>query len=215
MWSAHQFRRSSLFPCSLFLSFPSVLSFFSCVCAVAHFPLPLHEMHRVVDDIFGVSSMEEVFARLTPYFDEEVEAEAPAAAAGDKKAADAAAPKKKNTTKKKKHSAAVQAFVTEILNRLLAASPTSLKVTFKQLQLAQFLPLERCIQLEYRLAQRLLCSKENPLKESDLFRAPDWTAKNFKQIPDAEVERIFAEDWDKDNELELTYPEKNKPVWYI
>ena len=185
-----------------------------------HFPLPLHEMHRVVDDIFGERSIERVFTKIGKYLEENAEDEAAAGGSGSEKtkADDASALLKpsKSSKRPKRHSPAVVGFVNDILNRLLAASPTSLKIIFKQIRLAQFLPLERCIQLEYRIANRLLLSKENPLEQSDLFRtAPNWTRTNFKQIPDSEVDAICEEHWDKTEELVLEYPQKKKPVWYI
>jgi len=149
-------------------------------------------MYRVVNDIFGAPTIEQVFLRINAYFEAE----------------------QRRGPRASESRSDEMVFIEDVLNRLLAASPTSLKCTFKLIQMTQWLPLERCLQLEYRLAQRLLCQLDDPM-QADLFRAPNWRLTSFKQIPDAEVERIFKESWDEDQELVLNYPEKKKPTWYI
>jgi hypothetical protein len=150
----------------------------------------MSQMHRVINNIFGVDTIEQVFLRINSYFEAE---------------------QKRGPSDSR---SAEMVFVEDVLNRLLGASPTSLKCTFKLIKMTQWLPLERCIQLEYRLAQRLLCQLDDPL-QSELFRAPNWRVTSFKQIPDSEVDNIFKESWDQDQELVLTYPEKKQPTWYI
>jgi enoyl-CoA hydratase/carnithine racemase len=194
--------------------------------APSHFPLPLPELHRVLDDIFHVPTVEGVFVALQGYqaelglmeqYLEDVRLAAAAASSPHARFGGAAAAKKRPGKPRTKHSFAVLQFVSDITQKLLAASPLSLKCTFKLMQLAQFLPLERCIQLEYRLAQRLLCATSNPA-DAELFRAArgeNFKHTGFASVPDSMIEQIFEESWDEDQELVLNYDKPKKPTWYI
>ncbi len=189
---------------------------FSAEGSPTHFPLPLAEFHRVIDDIFHVPSALHMFSVIHEKYEPELaamesyHAELDAAKKAPLSFGKIAIPSKPKT----KNSFEVLSFVREVVNRLLRVSPTSLKVIFKQMQLAQWLPLEKCIQLEYRLAQRLCTLMPSP-SESDLFRAPYWHRASFAEVSDAEIETIFQENWDTEQEMKLEYPPKNKDTWYI
>jgi len=186
-----------------------------------HFPLPLPELHRVLDDLFNVPTVEGVFVSLHAYQADLALMEqyledlrlAAAAAPHARFGQGAKKPKKPKTT----HSFAVLQFVADVTQKLLAASPLSLKCIFKLMRLAQFLPLERCLQLEYRLAQRMLCATANPA-EADLFRAAagqPFKHTSFASVPDALVDKMFEESWDEDQEFVINYEKAKKPTWYI
>jgi hypothetical protein len=186
----------------------------------AFLPLPLPELHRVLTNIFHQSSAADMLLYLTKEYQPELDAmekwnmacyEAHQSARQRPFGLGIAVnlpPKPKLT-----HSEAELNFVDQMLTRMMSSSPTSLQVTFRLMQLVQFLPLEKCIQLEYRLSQRLCSMLPNPREDSELFTAPKWKRTSF--MPQEEVDKLFEEDWDEDNELRIEYPAPKKPVWYI
>lgn len=148
-------------------------------------PLPLHQLHHECSHIFSADSIEEVFLRIQRRLD--------AQSSGDTKVAQ---------------------FLNDTVQRLVSASPLSLKVTFAALKLAQFLPLERCLQLEYRLAQKLLCNLADP-RNSDLYNAPKWRAQSLKDVTNEDVRAILAEDQNPTREMRYDYPPKKERQWDI
>lgn len=84
----------------------------------------------------------------------------------------------------------------KIADLLLTKSPTSLKVTLKQLRLGKNLSLDQCLQMEYRMVMRFL--KGHDLFEGvraviiDKDQQPKWNPSELNQITEAAVDAYFA-----------------------
>jgi enoyl-CoA hydratase len=76
------------------------------------------------------------------------------------------------------------------------ASPLSLKITFRQLELARGMTLEEALTLEYRMTQHVMGAHDffegirALLVDKD--QAPRWEHASLEAVSDAEVERYFA-----------------------
>uniref|UniRef100_A0A3Q3D7Y0 3-hydroxyisobutyryl-CoA hydrolase n=1 Tax=Hippocampus comes TaxID=109280 RepID=A0A3Q3D7Y0_HIPCM len=81
-------------------------------------------------------------------------------------------------------------------------SPTSLKLTFKQLQLGATLSLRDVLVIEYRLSQA--CMRGRDFYEGvravlvDKDQNPKWEPPTLEEVPDASVERCFSSLGDTD-----------------
>lgn len=84
----------------------------------------------------------------------------------------------------------------EQLKTLSKMSPTSLKVTFKQLENGGKMKFDEVFTMEYRLAQRFL--EDHDFFEGcrailiDKDRNPKWVPERVEDVTDAVVERYFA-----------------------
>lgn len=79
---------------------------------------------------------------------------------------------------------------------LLTKSPTSLKVTFKQLIKNRILNFDQCLQLDYRLTTHFLTTHDfyEGVRAAivDKDRNPKWNPASLKEVSDADVEKFFA-----------------------
>jgi 3-hydroxyisobutyryl-CoA hydrolase len=159
-----------------------------------YFPLLLHEMHETINAVFTADSVEQVLTNI-------------AVNVAHTNSLGASASSKQLQQ---------MSFLIEVQKRILASSPTSLKVTWELLTLAQFLPLERCLQLEYRLSQNLLSTLSNPL-QADLFTAPNFQARTLAQVTPKVMEKLFWENENEMMELKLNYQPKKtvRDTWLI
>ena len=95
----------------------------------------------------------------------------------------------------------------EALSGLLAQSPTSLKVTLRQMREGVALDFDHCLQMEYRLVQRFLQNKDfyegvrAQLVDKD--RRPRWQPASLEEVQEADVDSFFTE---QDNDLTLQFP---------
>jgi enoyl-CoA hydratase len=84
----------------------------------------------------------------------------------------------------------------ETARTLAAKSPTSLKLTYRQLRLGKSLDFEAAMIMEYRLCQ--FCMDGHDFYEGvraaviDKDNEPDWRPKNLAEVSDAEIARAFA-----------------------
>lgn len=82
------------------------------------------------------------------------------------------------------------------LQTLKTKSPTSLKVTLKQLRNGKKLSFDECLKMEYRMDMRFL--RGHDLYEGiravliDKDQKPQWKPSDLSQITDAEVDAYFA-----------------------
>lgn len=90
----------------------------------------------------------------------------------------------------------------ETLSTLKRMSPTSLKVTLRQLREGARLDFEEVMTMEYRIVQR--CMEGQDFYEGiraqliDKDRRPKWTPETIEQVDDAEVAGYFAPLGDRD-----------------
>ncbi|XP_037815643.1 3-hydroxyisobutyryl-CoA hydrolase, mitochondrial isoform X1 [Lucilia sericata] len=90
---------------------------------------------------------------------------------------------------------------------LLKMSPTSLKVTFRQLELGAKLSLPQCLNMEYRIVVRHL--ENSDFKEGvralliDKDQKPQWNPKTLEAVTEERVQSFFAKLPDTE-ELKLT-----------
>lgn len=155
-------------------------------------PMPIHDLHEVITPLFTADSVDAILVNMLSRISE-------------LKAKGARATQK---------DLATCAFIEEMQRRMMASSPTGLKVTFELLRLSEFLPLEKCLQLEFRLSQNLLSLLPNPTK-AEIFSAPNFNAKSLAQVTPQMMEALFEENPDEDKELNLAYPEKTQQTFYI
>ena len=87
-------------------------------------------------------------------------------------------------------------------------SPTSLKVTLKQLELGQSLTLQECLQMEFRLAGNHVIKSD--FKEGvrslliDRDQNPKWQPAKLEDVSDELVNNFFKP---LPNNDELTFPD--------
>ena len=80
--------------------------------------------------------------------------------------------------------------------QLATLSPTSLKVTFRQMREGRTLDFASCMRLEYRLAARM--AKSHDFREGvraaviDKDQKPSWDPKELWQICDNDIAHFFA-----------------------
>ena len=85
-------------------------------------------------------------------------------------------------------------------------SPTSLKITLRQLQLGKTMTLRECLQMEFRLAAH--CCIDSDFKEGvralliDKDQQPKWNPETIEKVTQDHVNKFFAPLPDKD---ELTF----------
>ena len=109
-------------------------------------------------------------------------------------------------------------FIDATLKSMLSASPTSLKVTLELLRRGALMPLERCLEMEYRVSQRMMMGDDfyagvnSALISKD--KKPKWQHADVSQVTDAEVQAYF-EPLEEQEELHLAYPKYEEPQWYI
>jgi len=93
------------------------------------------------------------------------------------------------------------------LEALQKLSPTSLKVVFRQLHLGKAMALDKCFEMEFRMAQRFVAGHDffegvrSVLVDKD--RNPKWQPSQLEQITDKMVESYFAPLTDPSHELRL------------
>lgn len=75
-------------------------------------------------------------------------------------------------------------------------SPFALKVTFRQLQLGAQLDFDRCMQIEWRVAQRIAMTADfaEGVRATivDKDNAPKWAANSLSDVDQADVDALFA-----------------------
>jgi enoyl-CoA hydratase len=82
-----------------------------------------------------------------------------------------------------------------VSDELQKKSPTSLKITFKQLQLGKQMTFDECMDLEYRLAQHFL--KSHDFYEGvraaiiDKDQQPNWQPQHLNDVSTKEIEAYF------------------------
>lgn len=75
-------------------------------------------------------------------------------------------------------------------------SPTSLKVTFRQLELGSQLSLQQCLNMEYRIVLRHL--ENSDFKEGvralliDKDQKPKWRPPTLEEVTEERVQSFFA-----------------------
>ncbi len=94
----------------------------------------------------------------------------------------------------------------DALARMRRNSPTSMKVTFRQLSVGRGLAFSDCMKMEYRLAWRM--GPAHDFLEGvrariiDKDDAPRWRPERLREVDDTRIERLFAP-----LERELTLPQ--------
>ncbi|GBB93781.1 hypothetical protein RclHR1_02230007 [Rhizophagus clarus] len=88
----------------------------------------------------------------------------------------------------------------EVINTLLKGSPTSLKVTLRELRKGKQMVITDCFKMEYKLVQKFL-------EKSDLIegvtallvdkREPKWNPSKLDDISDDEIEKFYFESSEK------------------
>jgi enoyl-CoA hydratase len=87
-------------------------------------------------------------------------------------------------------------FAQKLLDTIKKRSPTSLHVTFRQIRDGEMLSMEECMQMEYRILNRML--KGHDFYEGiraaliDKGSTPQWKPADIRTVSDAEVEAYFA-----------------------
>ena len=115
-------------------------------------------------------------------------------------------------------SSSLAPFVAATLKALRSASPLSLKVTLELLKRGALMPLERCLEMEYRVSQRMMMGSDfyagvnSALISKD--RKPQWQHADVAQVTDDEVAAFF-QPLEGQEELQLAYPKYEEPQWYI
>ena len=93
-------------------------------------------------------------------------------------------------------------FANNIHNELLLKSPTSLKITFKQIHEAKHMDLKNALIMEYRMVQR--CQSSGDFYEGvramlvDKDRKPSWKPESLSRVDDIWVNHFFEPLHDKD-----------------
>jgi enoyl-CoA hydratase len=84
----------------------------------------------------------------------------------------------------------------EVITNLLEKSPTSLKVTLKQLLFGSQMDFDDCIQMEYRITQRFLANHDfyEGIRCAliDKGRKPHWRPDNLEAVSQDNVSAFFA-----------------------
>ena len=94
------------------------------------------------------------------------------------------------------------AFASKQTETLSKMSPTSLKLTFRQLQAGASLSLREVLQMEYRLAQA--CMRGHDFYEGvravliDKDHSPKWRPSSLQEVADDSIEHSFSPMGDKD-----------------
>ncbi|XP_057659902.1 3-hydroxyisobutyryl-CoA hydrolase, mitochondrial [Diorhabda carinulata] len=84
----------------------------------------------------------------------------------------------------------------DTLSLLRKMSPTSLKVTFKQIDLGQHYNLSECLQMEYNMCMSFLKNKD--FYEGvralliDKDQCPNWSPKKLEDVSEAAVDKYFS-----------------------
>lgn len=97
------------------------------------------------------------------------------------------------------------AWAAEQLKILKGKSPTSLKITFRQIREGAGLKFEDCIKMEWRLANR--CATGHDFYEGvralliDKDNTPRWSPATLAEVTDADVDAYFAPLADKELDL--------------
>lgn len=82
-----------------------------------------------------------------------------------------------------------------VLANLLEKSPTSLKVTLKELQLGSQMDFDDCLQLEFRIAMRFLNHHDfyEGIRSSviDKDRTPAWRPNTLEALPKESIQEFF------------------------
>lgn len=97
-------------------------------------------------------------------------------------------------------------WATKQLNLLQKMSPTSMKITLRQILEGANMPLGDCLQIEYRLSQR--CVEDNDFYEGvravivDKDQSPKWNPSTIEGVTDEKVDWYFSK-LPEDRELYL------------
>ncbi|XP_031649894.1 3-hydroxyisobutyryl-CoA hydrolase, mitochondrial isoform X3 [Oncorhynchus kisutch] len=90
---------------------------------------------------------------------------------------------------------------------LAKMSPTSLKITFKQLQAGGTMSLQEVLVMEYRLSQACMVQKGSDFYEGvravlvDKDHSPKWSPSTLKEVSEQSVEDCFSSLGDRDLKL--------------
>ena len=110
-----------------------------------------------------------------------------------------------------------------ILDTLKRMSPTSLKITHRQLQLGKRMDFARCFQMEYRLASRAVQAYHQAGKSRDFYEGvravlvdkdnkPRWNPAHLKHVTESDVDWYFSpftdsvDEWDLPEPTFMAYP---------
>jgi enoyl-CoA hydratase/carnithine racemase len=92
---------------------------------------------------------------------------------------------------------------TDIMRTLERMSPTSLKLTFRQLQSGARLDFDDAMRMEYRMVQRVMCGHDffEGVRAViiDKDKAPKWSPERLADVTDADIDRYF----EREGALEL------------
>ncbi|KRY61485.1 3-hydroxyisobutyryl-CoA hydrolase, mitochondrial, partial [Trichinella britovi] len=86
-------------------------------------------------------------------------------------------------------------WATECLETMKKMSPTSLKITLRQLKAGMWLEFRECFQMEYRISQR--CVKEHDLTEGiraallDKDKTPKWIPGTLEEVTEEDIDKYF------------------------
>ncbi|OUC45703.1 enoyl-CoA hydratase/isomerase family protein [Trichinella nativa] len=86
-------------------------------------------------------------------------------------------------------------WATECLETMKKMSPTSLKITLRQLKTGMGLEFRECFQMEYRISQR--CVKEHDLTEGiraallDKDKTPKWIPGTLEEVTEEDIDKYF------------------------
>jgi len=87
-------------------------------------------------------------------------------------------------------------WASSVLDVLRSKSPTALKVAFRQLQMGKAVDFDRCMQIEYRVSQRIGLSTDfaegvrATIIDKDM--APKWNPATIAEVEDSAVDALFA-----------------------
>lgn len=101
-----------------------------------------------------------------------------------------------------KAASATDAFAARTLETMLTRSPTSLRVTFRQIREGQGKPMDDCMRMEFRIVNRMLAGHDfyEGIRAAliDKGDTPRWSPKRVEDVDDAAVAHYFEPLGDKE-----------------
>lgn len=98
-------------------------------------------------------------------------------------------------------------------------SPTSLKVTFRQLREGRNKSLASCFQMEYRITQTMMQKQDfySGVRSMLITRdmKPQWSPATLEEVTEAMVAEYFQPFEDPNKELVLTPPTYEPKPWIV
>ena len=86
-------------------------------------------------------------------------------------------------------------FSQKTLNTLKSKSPTSLKITFKQIRDGSKLDFEECLRMEYRMVSKVMT--DHDFYEGvraiiiDKDNKPEWSPSNTREVTKENIDKFF------------------------